>query len=285
MMSSLQGTDAQGDGTFSGETGGIIKSFGNKMVNDNPDISTRYITYQQNNTSFDAYEASSRTEAVPSTVHTLVGGTTYNNFDTASTFYSYNLESADNCVNTVKKFAGRMNGGDFSWDFSDLSEDSDYAVNTEYKQALIAYKSGLVKVLAEKIESSNTGSDSNTGDSGSTGNNTPSISNSVIHNFANGMTSDVFTISANMKSGATPVTYEGTTYSSAIKMESATSITFTTTAKMTLILVTDGADGKRIKVDGEKYTATNGVFTVEIEAGTHTITKGDSINLYLIILN
>jgi pectate lyase len=88
MLSSLQGTDALGDGTFSGENGGIIKAFGNVMIGCNDSI-----TYSENNKSFDYYDASSRDEVVPSTVKTLVGGTTYNNFDTSSSMYNYTLLS------------------------------------------------------------------------------------------------------------------------------------------------------------------------------------------------
>jgi pectate lyase len=53
LLSSKQGTDAKGDGTFSGENGGIIKSFGN--IYDETGGSAYYvpITYQSNNTSFD----------------------------------------------------------------------------------------------------------------------------------------------------------------------------------------------------------------------------------------
>ena len=41
---------------------------------------------------FDAYEASSRDEQVPSSVKTLQGATSYDNFDTnASLMYSYKL--------------------------------------------------------------------------------------------------------------------------------------------------------------------------------------------------
>ena len=289
MMSSMQGTDATGDGTFSGESGGIIKAYGNKMVNDNPDITTRYITYQQNNTSFDAYEVSSRFEVVPSSVVTLSGNTAYNNFDTAATFYSYNLQSADDCVNTVKKYAGRMNGGDFSWDFSALSEDSNYAVNTEYKNALIAYKSKLVKVLVENVEADNggTGGSTDSGEGENSGTNTPVIEGAVIHDFtANGTNSTIFTINGTLSSSKGSVTYDGKTLTQCLKLESSTSITFTTTAKMTLILVVNSEKNKlNAKVDGVKYEDSTGVITVEIEAGSHTITKGDTANLFYIVLN
>lgn len=80
IMSSKQGTDAKGDGTFSGEAGGLIKAYGNVFANKPDNFS--YIPYSENNTSFDAYEVSAPSEQVPSSVKTLVGGTSYNNFDT-----------------------------------------------------------------------------------------------------------------------------------------------------------------------------------------------------------
>ena len=65
MLISQQGSDISSDpdGTFSGEDGGMIKSFGNVMVENTKYF--KYVTYQQNNTQFDAYEASSRDEKVP----------------------------------------------------------------------------------------------------------------------------------------------------------------------------------------------------------------------------
>ena len=128
----------------------MIKSYGNKFVFDNSAIEAvfSYITHLDNPTSFDAYEASSRDEVVPSTYTTLSGGTAYSNFDTASTFYEYNVGTPDQARNTVIKYAGRLEGGDFSWDFSDPSEDAYYGVNTEYKNALIAYTPTLVSIQA-----------------------------------------------------------------------------------------------------------------------------------------
>ncbi len=84
MMSSLQGTDALGQGTFSGEDGGMIKAFNNIIENADSIIyaNSNAGTAAANATSFDAYLASTRNESVPSSYKTLVGGTTYNNFDT-----------------------------------------------------------------------------------------------------------------------------------------------------------------------------------------------------------
>lgn len=45
MMSSKQGTDAQGEGTFSGEKGGVIKAYNNKFVQNNTNgVKFQYIT-------------------------------------------------------------------------------------------------------------------------------------------------------------------------------------------------------------------------------------------------
>ena len=83
IMSSQQGTDAKGSkGTFSGENGGMIKAYGNVFANKPSGFS--YVTYASNNTSFDAYDVAKASDQVPAGVKTLVGGTTYNNFDTNS---------------------------------------------------------------------------------------------------------------------------------------------------------------------------------------------------------
>ena len=141
MMSSMQGSDAQGDGTFSGETGGIIKAYNNIMTD-----AKSYITYQQNNTSFDAYEAANAKESVPGNVRTLSGGTGYNNFDTASGMYAYKADAPADVPAAVTAGAGRVQGGDFKWKFDNSADDASYAVNPALKQALVSYKSGIVAI-------------------------------------------------------------------------------------------------------------------------------------------
>ena len=58
---------------------------------------------------------------------------------------------------------------------------------------------------------------------------------------------------------------------------------------MTLILVFGGstsASGKKIKVDDIKYEiGSDNIVRIELEAGTHSITKADSINLFYIEIN
>ncbi|NLT08494.1 MAG: pectate lyase, partial [Ruminococcus sp.] len=135
MLASGQGSDVATGGTFSGETGGIIKSYGNIMSGQKD-----YVTYQQNSSDFDAYEASSKTEKVGSSVKTKSGGTTYNNFDTSSVMYSYSADKASDVPAVVTAKAGRVDGGDFKWTFNNSVDDESYAVNTALKSKLSSYK-------------------------------------------------------------------------------------------------------------------------------------------------
>lgn len=147
MMSSMQGTDALGEGTFSGENGGIIKSYNNVFVKPS---TFSYITYQENNTSFDAYEATSRNETVPTSIKTVQGGTSYDNFDTnSSVMYTYTPDDPANIPTIVTSSAGRMEGGDFKWTFDNSVDDASYAINTELKAAVTNYSTKLVSILGE----------------------------------------------------------------------------------------------------------------------------------------
>lgn len=143
MLISLQGSDIRyGKGTFSSEPGGIIKSFGNIIVNP-----AQYVTYQQNQTEFDAWEATSRDAQVPSTVVCKSGNTSYNNFDTnSSIMYSYTPDAAADVPAILKGQygAGRMQHGDFTWTFNNSVQDMNYGVISELKTALQNYKSTLV---------------------------------------------------------------------------------------------------------------------------------------------
>lgn len=142
VLASMQGSDiASGAGTFSGEDGGIIKTFGNYMEGQKA-----FVTYQQNNTEFDAYEASSRSEAVPSSVKTKQGGTSYNNFDTASSMYKYTPDDAKSVPEIVTANAGRVDGGDFQWKFDNSVDDESYTVNTALKSALTSYKDNIIAI-------------------------------------------------------------------------------------------------------------------------------------------
>ena len=285
MLISMQGSDigSDGKGTFSSEDGGIIKSYKNIFTEKSKNF--KYVTYQTNNVEFDAYEATTRDETVPGTVTAKKGGTTYDNFDTdASLMYAYTPHSAvDVPANVTGAYgAGRLNHGDFSWDFT--GKDSDYDVDTALKSALQNYKSSLVGVFGDN-SSSDEGGNEGGGEEGSV--ETP-IEGTIGCNFQSKAPSNSsFTVSGNYSDSKGSATVDGVTYTTCLKIESSTSISFTTTEKMKMTLYFGSNDTKcSIKVDGTKVsgdTATKTLST-EIEAGSHTLTKADSCNLFYIKL-
>lgn len=92
------------------------------------------------------------------------------------------------------------------------------------------------------------------------------------------------TVDCNDWASATPVTYNGTTFTSAVKMESSSNITFNAPGSGNLTLVTySSKNPATIVVNGETVTVSqNGGTTIPVNAGTVTITKGTaSTYLYL----
>lgn len=151
MMSSGQGTDATGDGTFSGETGGWIKAYNNKFYQlGYNSVKFQYMTnkdYPDDN-DIDAYVVDNRTDTVPSTLTAVSGGSTYSNFDTSEDLYlaDGSLQEPDDALTSVLKFSGRHNP-DFAWTFDNSTEDSNYSVNSALKSAVVAYtNTGLTKI-------------------------------------------------------------------------------------------------------------------------------------------
>ena len=154
VLSSLQGTDAKGSGTFSGENGGMIKSFGNYF-----DKTTKNFSYYtQNNpdatTGYDAYETATRDTKVPETEVTKQGGTKYNNFDSdKELMYEYEAVAAEDVPVVVTGFygAGRLNHGDITYTFKDNvgSDNDDSAYDTTLGALLDNYKSSLVGFFGE----------------------------------------------------------------------------------------------------------------------------------------
>ena len=292
IMSSLQGTDAKGDGTFSGEKGGLIKAYGNVFANKPDNFS--YITYAENNTSFDAYEVSDPSEQVPASVKTLVGGTSYNNFDTnSSLMYAYAADKAEDVPSIVEGFygAGRLNHGDIDFVIPDET-----VVTNGHQQPLPAlaslldsYTSGVVKVFGESNaagEGGSTGGSTGGTEGGSTV--TP-IEGTVLVTFTDSKpSSSIVTVSGNYATNKGTATIDGTSYSTCVKMESATNISVTVDKKVTMTLYFSSADSKtNAKIDGKKPAEVNAVIdstaktmTVTLDAGSHTITKQDTCNLF-----
>ncbi|MHC0444217.1 pectate lyase family protein [Flavobacterium sp. 3-218] len=112
---------------------------------------------------------------------------------------------------------------------------------------------------------------------------TGSTGGSENHNFTtSGKTSSFYSITGNMNSTPGSVTYNGLTLTQRLKIESSTSITYTTTSASTLTLVFDSNFTGTIKVDNVSYTASAGIVTASIAAGSHSITKGSVANLFYI---
>lgn len=309
MMISKQGTDAKGDGTFSGENGGVLKAYGNIFAEKSKYFS--YITWKNSNTDFDAYEVDSPSETVPSSVVAKAGGTSYNNFDTdASKMYAYTPDAAVDVPAKVTGFygAGRLNQGDIHYTFNNATDDADYGRCAGLDNVLSSYKTGLVNIFGDESASSGeTGSGStgeggetggsgeggstggSTGGSGEGGSTVTPIEGTVICSFAGGQASNSsFTVAGNFKNSTTGVSVDGNTYKDYLKLESsAGTVSFKTTAKMQMTCYTGDTKAK-LKIDGADVTGdtTKGVVTVTLEAGDHSIAKAGSgsQSLYLIKL-
>ncbi|MBW4084076.1 pectate lyase [Paenibacillus sp. S150] len=294
MLISLQGTDALGEGTFSGEDGGVIKAYNNSIVGAASLIyaNSNAGTASANATSFDAYLASSRNETVPSSYKALKGGTAYNNFDTTvnTGVSASNIDNVSNVEQVVSAKAGRLNGGDFTWTFNDSVDDASYAVNAALMSAIRSYTSGLESVGGNSNPTSPTpaptATPAPTTTPAPTATATPvPTAGATVHNFTtSGTTSSFFNIQGNLSTSKGTVVYNGLTLTQCLKIESATSIQFTTAQAATLTLVFN-SEGTKIKVDGTSYTITNGIATISLAAGAHTITKDSTANLYYIQLN
>ena len=305
IMSSQQGTDAKGSkGTFSGEKGGMIKAYGNVFANKPSGFS--YVTYASNNTSFDAYDVAKASDQVPASVKTLVGGTTYNNFDTnLSLMYAYSADNAADVPAIIEGFygAGRLNHGDINFDIP-----NETVVTNGHQQPLPAlasildsYKSGVVKVFGiGSIAGEGGSTGDNTGDNGNTGGSTggstgggttepstpdtpsaPSVEGTVLVTFA-GKTpsSSIVTVNGSYSTSKGVATIDGTAYTTCVKMESSTSIKLTLDKKVSATFYFADAETASMKIAGTKIKATGSTYTTTLEAGTHEITKDKSVNLF-----
>jgi len=335
MLTSMQGSDlyagtttaSTDNATFSKEAGGSIKAYNNYMEG-----AVTFIPYGSSTdtlkgaetsvgsinskTDFDAYVVTSRTAQMPSSVTSKSGANTYNNFDlNSSVMYSYTADEPAVAKATVMIYAGRVQGGDFKWNFDNSVDDAAYAVNTALKAALVAYKGTVQSIQGEgtlpiyvpvssssaassssqKAESSSSNvsssssqkmeSSSSSSVGGVTGS-TLAIDKDVVHNFTEDATSsDYFEFIGSLSTSKGTVEYNGESLTRCLKMETSTSIEFTLSKKATVKLVFNADFEKSVKVNGEKVTAKAGIVTVELAAGAHKITKGDSGNLFLIVVD
>lgn len=145
MLISMQASDVHGtnEGTFSGEDGGMIKAYDNDIQRGSQ--SQTYFTQNNPDTdgTIDAYEVTNKSEQVPDTYTSKQGGGSYSNFDTDPKMYKYESDPVNTVVAKVETYAGRVQGGDFKYDFDDAVEDSDYERIPELGDRLAGYKTTL----------------------------------------------------------------------------------------------------------------------------------------------
>lgn len=99
------------------------------------------------------------------------------------------------------------------------------------------------------------------------------------HNFTeNDKESNYFTISGNLSNSKGNTTFNNLDLTQCLKIESSTNIKFTANKSGILTLVFVGTTN--IKIDGTKVTGTNGIITIELSEGSHTITKADVAYLF-----
>ena len=291
ILSSLQGTDAQGSGTFSGENGGMIKAYGNYFDR----TATNFKYYTQANAGsdgYDAYETATRSSAVPETEVTKVGATGYNNFDTdASLMYAYTPDAAADVPAVVTGYygAGRLNHGDFSYTFKDNvgNDDTDSEYDTVLASMLDSYKSSLVGIFGDENIDSGNPSDTKPGDD-----NQQPQTGEVFGTFDGEPSNNMFTVVGDYGDGK--ITYNDVYYKKGVKLNSKGSITFTPSqdVKMTIVLAT-AKSGRNVKVNGSQTTVggtenTAGAYyelePITLTGGTqYVLAKGSEESIVMIV--
>ena len=302
ILSSGQGTDALGSGTFSGEEGGMIKAYGNYF--DRAAVNFKYFT-QSNpaSTGYDAYETASRDEQVPATEVTKSGGHKYDNFDTNnSLMYAYTPDAAEDVPGIVKSYygAGRINHGDFTYTFKDNvgNDDTDSAYDSALGSLLDGYKSAFVGFYEGNGNEGGQGGQGEGGGEGGQGEGgeggeTPVPEGTILCSFDGAPSVSMFTAANNYGDGK--ITYNGVYYKKGEKMDSKGSISFTPTKNynMTIVLGT-AKSGTDVKINGTVTTVSGTENTagkyyelqpIAVTANTqYTITKGSAEGLVMLII-
>ena len=142
MMRSLNGSDAKGDGTFSGEATGYVKAYGNYITGATGFISSASASGASEASAITETSSSSYDAVVVTTKSTTLSDG-YDNFDTnSSLMYSYTADAASTVPTTLAGDygAGRLQHGSYTYDLS--GTDASYAVITALKSAVEGYCSG-----------------------------------------------------------------------------------------------------------------------------------------------
>ena len=288
MMISLQGTDiaGSGGGTFSSEPGGIIKAYNNHMEGN-----YAFVTQNESSDNFDAIDVSSRSETVPATYKTKVGNNTYNNFDTAPSMYTYNVQTPEEAKAEVMKYAGRINGGDFKFTFNNAVEDTNSDVIPALESAIKSYTSKVVSIgFGEETGNGNGGGDNGGGDDGDDDNGNegpiPTEGYQYIPDKSTN-TNSFFTITGSLTNNGAPQAFGDVALGRGLKMDSKGVISFTTAtdgatmtigvignnSKSSLKLMYGGANTNKLGVGGTTFSTQ----TITLgDAGAYEILKGDN---------
>ena len=294
ILSSQQGTDALGSGTFSGEDGGMIKSYGNYFDRK----AAHFSYYTQKNPSakgYDAYDTENRDTQIPASETALTGGYTYNNFDTnPQLMYTYTADAAKDVPAIVTGYygAGRMNHGDFRYTFKDNvgSDDDDAAYDATLGSLLDNYKTTLAGFFSQ-----NTPEGPDNPDNPDDPDNPDSPDNpegTITVTFDGAPSSSMFSVTGDYGDGK--ITYDGTYYKRGAKLNSKTTVSFTPQRDylMTLVLATSKS-GRDVSLNGSVTTAggtenTEGKYyemqPIGIKAGTQYVLKKGSTESILMLV-
>ena len=167
--------------------------------------------------------------------------------------------------------------------FSD-SEDTSSDVNTSLANLIDNY-TGL-SANSDQQPSANTQDGDSTSNDQTDQDTNQAITKSLICSFdKTGVPSNpLFTVIGNGSNSKGTATYNGTTYSTCLKMEGSTSIKFTTTKEMELTLVFGDNETASFKLNGTSYTGNTSIYKITISPDSYEIKKKDSRNLFLITL-
>lgn len=325
MLTSMQGSDLYANGsqrttdnaTFSKEDGGSIKACGNIMTG-----SFYFIPYGANSIytagklenastrginstkDFDAYVVNEPSSIVPQNITSYQGDHYYSNFDTnKSIMPTTKVDKAEDVPSIVKGElgAGRMQHGDFQWTFKD-SDDASHDVDSELSSAIANYTNKMVDLYTEPSNTAGENSGEGEGDNNeeeqnpSNGNDSNvEVEGSMICHFTGRVPSNSsfyqFT-SCSYSNSKGSATVNGTTYTDCLKMESATEFSFSSTNVGTLTIVFASGETPSLKIDGTNITEmenikiTDNVLTINnLNAGKHTITKANAVNIFYITLS
>jgi pectate lyase len=321
MLTSMQGSDVYATGdvrdnsenpTFSKEDGGVIKASGNIMTGIYtfvPYASTQIVTAGvvgdasgrgiDTKVDFDAVVVEDPSETIPSSIVSYEGANVYSNFDTKDkVVLQANVDAAEDVVDVVtgSQGAGRMNHGDVDWTFSE-SDDTDYGVIQGLLEKIANYRSSFVGFYGE-VDDSTTGGGSGTDqpnpdpEPNPTPDPTPIVGEGMELHFS-GMTPSntaFYTLTnASYSNSKGSAVVDGQQYSDCLKMESTTSVSFTTTEQSTLVLVFGASETPLVKLNGEKTSAIpnaeiNGNVLVvrNLPVGNYELTKENSVNLFYV---